>query len=153
MKARGTSILQPWVTELGLRHQGVLLTAVRGCDGVAKHDVSKPVMRAIRATVLVPFDDRELTEPKGFIYFEHQAFKEGVEVLAKNLDEYPVHFVFHVIHALEVIGYKHPLSSIGYPFLYAYRRMVEKFHLNTETREQLDTRLCEDRVKNGTVAG
>lgn len=30
-----TSILQGWVMGLGLRHQGVLLTAVRGCDSRA----------------------------------------------------------------------------------------------------------------------
>jgi hypothetical protein len=147
------SILHDWVTELGLRHQGVLLTAIRGCDGVQKHDPSKPIMRAIRAMVLVPFDQRELTEPKGFMYFEPSLFEDSIKSLSKSMDEYPMHFILHVIHALEVIGYCHPERWVRDHFEWAYRLLVEKVHFLPETRDLMNVRLTEDRVANGTVAG
>jgi hypothetical protein len=145
------SILHTWVTQLGLRHQGVLLTAIRGCDGAAKHDPSKPIMRAIRCTVLVPFDARELTEPKGFMYFEPHTFNEAIRDFSKNLDEYPLHFVLHVMHALELIGYKMP-NNDRHTFLSGYLLLVKKFHLTPESELELDARLTEDRIASGTVA-
>ncbi len=33
-----TSIVQPWAAKLGLRHQGVLVSAVRGCDSISRED-------------------------------------------------------------------------------------------------------------------
>jgi hypothetical protein len=35
-----TGILQEWVARLGLRHQGVLVTAIRGCATMPKEDAS-----------------------------------------------------------------------------------------------------------------
>ncbi len=146
-----TSILQDWVTALGLRHQGTLLAAVRGCDGVGKHDVSKILMRGIRCVCLVPFDARELTEAKGFFYYEPIDFRAAVEGFAKNMDEYPVHFVLHVVHALEVIGYWHPDFLTRNNFLFCYKLIVRKMHLNPETKQEMEARLWEDRVANNTV--
>lgn len=31
------SIIQPWVENIGLRHQGVLVSAMRGCDTAPRH--------------------------------------------------------------------------------------------------------------------
>jgi hypothetical protein len=169
------SILHDWVMDLPLRHQGVLLTGIRGCDGVPKHDLSKPVMRAIRFFVLINYDMRETICETGFTYWDPKAFREGVEILAKNLDEYPVHFVFHMLHALEVIGYHFPVGAFihepeyaerltkdghglaqaedycGTLFRWAYEKLVRKFHLNSETYDQLQARLHEDRVADKTV--
>jgi hypothetical protein len=61
------SILQAWVTELGLRHQGVLLTAVRGCDTWSKYSAEKPLIREMRGLILVAFDPRELEFAEGFM--------------------------------------------------------------------------------------
>jgi hypothetical protein len=152
-RSKTRSILYDWVQELGLRHQGVLLASIRGCDGVAKHDPSKAVMRAIRAVVLVPFDARELVEPKGFMYYEPDAFIEGINTLAKGMDEYPVHFIWHLIHAVEVIGYKHPEASVRYVFHAGYYKLVKKFHVQPESEQAMDSRLTEDRIKDNTVAG
>lgn len=33
-------VLRPWVRKLGLRHQGVIITALRGCDIANKEDFS-----------------------------------------------------------------------------------------------------------------
>jgi hypothetical protein len=147
------SILYDWVQELGLRHQGVILAAMRGCDGVGKQDVTKPIMRAIRAVTLVPFDARELIEPKGYMYFEQDSFLEAIKVVSKSMDEYPLHFILHMLHALEIIGYKHPISSVRAAFQYGYERLVKKMHLRPEMEGVMNERLTEDRIKDGTVAG
>lgn len=147
------SMVQDWVTELGLRHQGTLFTGVRGCDTAPKHDVTKPLMRAIRFAIFVAFDPRELTEPKGFMYYTPESFAETVRDFSKSMDHYPSHFVWHAIHAIEVIGYKHPNIILRDSFSHAYRLLVGKFYVNPETEEQMDERLTEDRVAKGTVAG
>jgi hypothetical protein len=144
------SILQPWVSELGLRHQGVLMTAIRGCDGAPKHDLSKPLMRAIRWAVLVPFDPRELDFPKGFMYFQSTDFCAAYREFAKNIDEYPLHFILHLLHATEVIAYKMPRVE-AHDFLEAYVHLVHSMHLRTEPEASMDDRLREDRIALKTV--
>ena len=59
------SVLQDWVMEMPLRHQAILLTAVRGCDGMPKRDVTKTIVSALRGMFMVPADEREvhLLEP------------------------------------------------------------------------------------------
>lgn len=46
-------VLQPWVMQLPLMQQSVLMTAVRGPDGVAKYHPVKNLMRWYRRCVLV----------------------------------------------------------------------------------------------------
>lgn len=147
------SMVQEWVTELGLRHQGTLFTGVRGCDTAPKHDVTKPLMRAIRFAIFVAFDPRELTEPKGFMFYTPESFAETVREFSKSMDHYPSHFIWHAIHAIEVIGYKHPDVATRQQFRHAYYTLVHKFHVNPEAEEEMDRRLTEDRVAQGTVAG
>lgn len=131
----------------------MILAAQRGCDGVGKQDVTKPIMRAIRAVTLVPYDARELFEPKGYMYFEPNSFNEAVAVVSKSMDEYPLHFILHMIHGLEVIGYKHPDHDVRLHFINAYRKLVRKFHMMPESEHDLDARLTEDRIKDNSVAG
>jgi hypothetical protein len=145
------SILQAWVSELGLRHQGVLVTALRGPDGAAKHSTAKPIMRAIRRLVLVPFDERESLEPNSFMYFNEATFLDMAWKFSRELDDLPLHFVFHVIHALEVLGYCHPKPKIAGLCKQAYIRLAFKCHLRPESKVEMDTRLTEDRVAKGTV--
>jgi hypothetical protein len=42
------SILQDWVTTTGLRHQGVLMAAVRGCDTLPRPAAAKTIARYYR---------------------------------------------------------------------------------------------------------
>lgn len=58
------NVLQDWVSELPLMQQTVLLTAIRGPDGVRKDHVSKLVLRWLRRCILVSaFDKCVLTNP------------------------------------------------------------------------------------------
>jgi hypothetical protein len=145
------SILYPWVTALGLRHQGVLLAGIRGGDGIPKEHVTKTFQRAIRNKVLVPFDPRETTVKGGFMSFEPGELTAAVPILRKELDQLNTHYIFHMLHALEVIGYYHPEPETRGEFYSAYVNLVKKFHLNLETKQQLEARLFEDRIANKSV--
>ena len=48
------SVMRDWTTHLPLRHQGVLVTAIRGCDHASKEDSSKSLTRMIRRAILNP---------------------------------------------------------------------------------------------------
>ena len=143
----GISILQSWVTGLTLRMQGVLVTGLRGCDGYPKEDWTKTVLRAIRNKVLVPADARELAYKGGFMSYQ----TGELAALKLDLDQYPVHFVTHIMHACEVIGYKHPDVDVRVEFFNFYLRLAQKMHLNIESELQFDARMMEDRIANSNV--
>lgn len=146
------SIVQPWVTQLGLRHQGVLLTAIRGCDGMVKEDSTKPLAREFRGLILTPFDIRELDHEKGFMVgFPSMAAEKNFYNFQKSLDHYPVHYIFHLIHAIEIIGYYHPYDKVKETYISRYKQLVKRLHLQPESKKQLDKRLNEDRIKNNSV--
>jgi fructose-1,6-bisphosphatase len=110
-------------------------------------------MRAIRAVALVPYDARELIEPKGYMYYDEDTFRAAVHTVSKSMDEYPLHFILHMIHCLEIIGYKHPEENVRREFLNAYIRLVRRFHMVPEEEDHMDARLTEDRIADGTVQG
>ncbi len=58
-----------------------------------------------------------------------------------SMDQYPVHWLLHLLQAAEIVAYKHPDKIIANYWLYFYSKGVEAMHLNPETEEQLDLRL------------
>lgn len=146
------SILQPWVTELGLRYQGTLLTAIRGYDHWAKYRPEKPLIREIRGLILVPHDPRELTVLDGFMTaFPDPRAEDAFKIFCDNMDAVPIHYVMHVLHVMEVIAYCYPNPRVASAYLVRYEKLAHKFHLNPERPDQLEKRMDEDRVANGTV--
>jgi hypothetical protein len=146
------SILHGWVTDLPLRHQGVLLAAVRGCDGQPKENSAKPLVRALRHAFMHCADAREVDQPSSFMA---SSFSEAdLTGFLRNWDQYPMHFIQHLMHACQVIGYKHPSTDKGYIFRVAYQRIVRKLHLYPESEANMDVRLMEDRIGTyGNVFG
>lgn len=144
------SILQPWVENLGLRHQGVLVSAVRGCDSALKLDPSKALTRSLRAAILISHCG-DSKQAKTFI--EATSFEElhtRMEAFRKSCDHYPLHYVMHFLHAAEIIGYKGPrfnADGSGNELVHAeawswfYAKMCRSLHVNVETVQQLDERL------------
>ncbi|UAK24374.1 hypothetical protein [Sphingomonas nostoxanthinifaciens] len=63
----------------------------------------------------------------------------------RELDAIPHHFQLHLIHAAEIVGYKHPDRRIRGWWRQTYERLVHDMHLWPETEEQLDSRLGDDR--------
>lgn len=45
-------VVLPWVATLSFKEQTVLLSALRGCDGIDKEDISKQFTRKFRAAIL-----------------------------------------------------------------------------------------------------
>lgn len=172
---RRQSVLQPWVERLPLMQQTVLLTAVRGPDGLRNDHPSKIVLRWLRRSVLVSALDGNMFqdpfEPGGgsftgpftrthvaqvapgasFPEYDEQSaysrnawwglFNAAKKAFTKNHDDLPVHFLMHVMHAAEVIGYKHENDAIAKWWLTFYDEIVNSLHLSPETEAQMDYRL------------
>ena len=149
------SVLQDWVMDLPLREQGTLLTCVRGCDSEPKQWTSTGVAYSagrrltafIRYSFMVPADIREVDSQEGAFMMSTppRPFKPS------EFGHLPEHWYAHAMHALEIIGYRHPDNIVRERALFMYHKMVENLHLQPETKEQMIKRLSEDRFVSGTV--
>jgi hypothetical protein len=144
------SILQPWVESLGLRHQGVIVSAMRGCDNAERDDASKKIQRLLRGAVLESHCGRSV-KPASYIMTEPDAnaWQAMVKPFIDSHDHYPNHYVLHFLHACEIIGYHGPRDEPVYSDRWrgVYFTLCYKFHINPETKEQLDQRLNADEIE------
>ncbi len=137
------SILQNWVMELGLRHQGCLISAIRGCDSVPKDDAAKALIRCLRYEILNPHCG-DAGKAASFIEkVPRDVLKARMTAVTKNFDHYPVHFILHLMHAAQIIGHCQ-MTPIAMPWANFYRTMCKKMHVNVETCEQMSARLNAD---------
>lgn len=148
------SVLQDWVMELPLREQGTLLTAVRGCDNEPKQwtatgfseSPSRRITAYIRYCFMNPADIREVDIPGAFFQSQPpEPFRPS------EFGHLPQHWYAHIMHALEIIGYRHPSHKIALKTQTLYNMMVHNLHLNIESPEQMRIRLSEDRIKKNNV--
>jgi len=133
------SVVQEWLALCTLKQQTVLLSALRGCDGKYKEDYSKPFTRKLRSVLLKNAGGIQLTG-------KFMADFVGVEELTKfisNLDHYPMHWLLHFTHAVEIAGYKHPDPAIRDFWYTLYLEICNVLHMNPETEKQLDERLVD----------
>lgn len=138
------SILQPWVEGLGLRFQGVLVSAVRGCDTAPKADPSKDLVRSFRAEVLRTHV-HDPTLSKSFIEkVSNEEVTKRMQAFIKNWDHYPMHFVMHFVHAAEIVGYHHSDMLTRALWAIFYDKCCHKMHMKPETKEELAKRLEAD---------
>lgn len=154
------SVLQPWVNDLTFMQQTVLLTAVRGPDGVPKYGPTKMLLRWYRRCILLSAMDHAVL----YTPYEHgggsftgpsfdatpgsdwlEPMHDIVGEYLRELDAIPHHFQLHLLHAVEIVGYKHPGDAIRPFWALTYARLVHDMHLWPETEEQLDRRLGDDR--------
>lgn len=156
-----TAVLQGWVMELPFMQQSVLLTAVRGPDGVPKYHAVKPVTRWFRRSVMISsFAKRAILNPfeedGGSFYGpscaqpadgrwepEMTAVADGY---MRALDELPHHFQMHMMHAAEIVGYKHPDQRVRKWWFLFYTRLAHDMHVYPEMCEQMDARLSDTRA-------
>jgi hypothetical protein len=168
------AVTQDWVNELTFMQQSVLLCAVRGPDGIDKFNPIKPMVRWYRRCVLLSALDGKVLltpyEPGGGSFTGPSCdgclmtslgpvradllgktcdwvpeMNKRVDDLMRTMDEMPIHYWLHLMHAFEIVGYKHSDSKIGEWFKQVYLRMVAAMHLFPETVEQLDARLGDSR--------
>ena len=134
--------------------QTVLLTAIRGPDGVEKYGAVKSLLRWFRRCVLVsaldkivlscPWDTRggSFTGPSCGSWAQ---LKHLHGDYLKAQDALPFHFQMHFMHAVEILGYHHPDAQIRADWNSFYERLVSAMHLHPESREELDRRLGDTR--------
>jgi len=120
------------------------MTAIRGCDTVPKHDVSKAIVRAFRADVLNAHVGNPRNSRSFIEVFEHGVFIDMMSKFTSNLDHYPLHYVMHLTHAAEIIGYKHPDQNTSDRWRILYFTVCKRFHMRPETEIELDARLNAD---------
>lgn len=162
-------VTQAWTHALPFMQQTVLLTAVRGPDGIPKYHPAKFLLRWYRRCILVssldgcvldnPSDDRggsfmgpSYGEADMKILYEdwdparwQEPMDRRVGQYLQSTDELPHHFQLHFMHAAEIVGYKHPDEWIRFWWAAVYERLVNDMHLHRETMEELDGRLSDSR--------
>lgn len=134
-------VVKQWVSELTWKQQGVLLCACRGVDGFPKNHVSKPLTRLYRQTILNCADMRRAANGNAFMgigFLEPHVVDDFMDF---QLDSYPMHWLLHFTHAIEIIGYKHPDLDTRTYWMHLYVKIIKSLHLNPETEQQLDFRL------------
>lgn len=142
-------VVKGWITQLTFKQQTVLLAAIRGCDGVQREDISKKLVRKYRSVILEDADNvnKATTFPVNDIRHVPPRFmatyvSEGdIKIFLKSIDHYPMHWLFHFLHAVEIVGYKHPKEEERKWWNALYNRIVDALHLNIEAEEQMDERL------------
>lgn len=78
-----------------------------------------------------------------------------VDQYIRGADELPHHFYRHLMHGVEILGYKHPEQRIRTWWNKVYLRLARDLHLSPETEAQLDERLGDTRsgwLKHGDEA-
>lgn len=146
------SVLRPWVMDLPLREQGTLLTVVRGGDLTPKYPLDSPARRlvsALRYAFMVPADEREVdSEPGTFM----SRFVPGPdECRLSAFGHYPQHYISHLLHAVEVLAYRHPDPGVAVRWLVLYRAWCHSLHLVGESFVVFEARMSEDRIALGNV--
>lgn len=128
------SVLQDWMLDISFKQQTVVLTALRGCDGTAKYDPCKPFVKKLRSVVL-----KNASNIKDTKFMYNNISQE--DITGMEWDEYPLHFVTHFMHAVEIVGYHHQDTETRNWFKELYLSMVDKLHLHPENKEECDYRL------------
>lgn len=157
-------VTQEWVHSIPMMQQTVLLAAIRGPDGLAKYGGgAKMLLRWFRRCILLSaMDGRVISDPtdQGGGSFNGPSLDAGVEYLdpwqnrmqvhvndyLRQIDALPHHYQMHFMHAVEIVGYKHPSQEIRFFWHQIYLRLVNDFHLHPETEVELDERLGDTRA-------
>lgn len=136
-----STVIKPWVSELTWKQQGVLICACRGVDGFPKEHPSKPLTRAYRQTLMQCADMDKANAGGSFMTTDTLNPDVVHKFMAYELDSYPMHWLLHFTHAVEIIGYKHPDRDTRVYWLSLYFKIVKNLHMHPETQKEMDHRL------------
>jgi len=143
------SVQPEWCRVLSVQQQSVLLLAARGPDGIAKRHPCKPIHMAYRGSVLVAAKyGRPLVwgeRADSFMSLDRIANRElwesDVDLFFAHHDALAHHYVKHLMHGVQILGYKHPDVRFRERWNALYLRMVEAMHLEPENEGSMDKRL------------
>jgi len=157
MRVPNRSVMQDWTCRLPM-----MLTAVRGPDGVEKYGEVKYLLRWYRRCMLLSaMDGRVLDDPgtEGGGSFTgpsiavnavlpepwERCMDRLVNDYLRQVDGLPHHFHMHLVHAAEILGNKHPVIRIRSWWRQVYLRLVRDMHMHAETEEEMNERLGDSR--------
>lgn len=143
-----TSVLQDWLVVLPIRMQSTLILGLRGPDAHACPNV-KSIQRWLRGLAFKPGNPDNVRE------FMHdnppRIFEKGPA--AKELEFCTQHFYSHLMHALEVVAYKHPNPTTSRKAHDLFVSMCSLFHLAVECLSDFENRLCAREWPGGKQPG
>jgi|SRR6185295_865856 len=134
-----TSVLQNWLELCTWKEQTVLLCALRGTDAAGTPEL-KAWVRWLRSIILKnAAPNKTFMKPELLTHFEVIAAYTPL-----CLDMLPVHYLTHLMHALQVIANRHPLLDISKRAYRAYHDLVNYLHLKPESSEEMFIRLKDE---------
>lgn len=142
------SVQPTWMATLPLQQQSVLLLAARGPDGIGKSHPCKEIVRAYRGTVLVAAKlGRCLNwgeHGDGFMSlrdFATYRWGQQVDEFFESHDSLPHHYLMHLYHGAQILGYHHFDAYFRERWFGFYERACSDLHMAVETCEEMDERL------------
>ncbi len=140
-KQKSETVLHAWVCNLTFQMQALLTTSMRGPDENNKYNAAKAIIRYLRGVILKPAGDWQGHNDNDFMWGDYGAFEKYADEFWQDHDEYPHHFIMHLIHCAEVVGYKHPEKKKAIFWKIFYRNACKSFHMMPETEKEMDARL------------
>lgn len=137
--------LQPWLKEnCTWMEQAALFAAFRNCDTVDSLGPHKILIRGIRMSCIKPsFPANKLSS--GFIMpTAKELISAGNDFTDKFWDKFPMHFVTHLMHAIQILSYRFPVRLYRKAWSEIYIKMVRSMHLQPESFESFSMRLLGD---------
>jgi hypothetical protein len=135
------SALHDWVHTLTFQQQALLMTGMRGPDGCNKHNAAKALVRYLRGAICKPAGNWSYGNDNDFMWGNYPLFQSWQKDFFDDPDGYPHHFIMHLVHCAQVIGYKHPDIVIARNWRSFYIKACHSFHMNAESEDDMDERL------------
>ena len=131
-------VIQKWVDVLGLKQQTVLILGLRGPDQGTSKEL-KPLIRWLRSLVLLNADPA-----KNFMKdIEFVEIKKMEKDNPGVIDMLPVHYLQHLIVAIEVVAFKHPHLPTKAKAYQIYCELAHRFNMLPESEKEFDNRLID----------
>lgn len=131
-------VLQDWMKQLNFKQQTVLLLGLRGPDQGTSNEL-KPLIRWLRSLVLYNADPA-----KNFMKgTEFTSIKTMERINPGVIDMLPVHYLQHLIVAIEVVAFKHPHLPTKGKAYQVYCELAHRLNMLPETEEDFDRRLID----------
>lgn len=143
------SVQPEWCRRLPVQQQSVLFLGGRGPDGMPKHHPCKQVHIAYRGCVFVAAKyGRPLwwgERADSFMSLERFAddtlWAADVQNFFDHHDSLPKHYLVHLMHGAQILGYKHFDERYRKRWIDFYLECVDMFHLRPESEADMDKRL------------
>lgn len=135
------SALHDWVHGLTFQMQALLMTGMRGPDENNKYNAAKAITRYLRGVICKPAGNWSRKNDNDFMWGDYSFFEDHSQKFWQDHDEYPHHFIMHLIHCAEVVGYMHPKQEVGDYWSTFYLEACDAFHMAPESKKQMINRL------------